>query len=245
MTKNSLVILPEQFQTDSIKYSDIKILSNGGKSVYVSHGGNLLVMQTPKMSCPYGLSKYEEPGKPPKYNLDLSFRNKEDSEALNNLYTMLEKFDEKLVNDASANALSWFKKKSVSKDALRELYTPMVKLARDKDTLEVSDKYPPTFKVKIPYRDGVFQCDVYNSKREKLTNCNLEELLTKGTKVQLLVQCMGLWFAGGKFGCSWKVIQLKIDESPSKISGYSFIEDGDAEEEETEDVVQEDSDEEP
>lgn len=246
----SSIILPESFNANAIRFSDTKVLSNGGKSVYVNYDGNYLVMQTPKMLCPYGISKYDEPGKEPKFNLDMSFGQMDDNPGCKSLFNMLKTFDEKLVVDASQNSLSWFKRKSTSVETLRELYTPMIKVARDKETLEPSDRYPPTFKVKLPYRDGKFLCDVYSAKREKLENPNLEDLLNKGCRVQVIVQCMGLWFAGGKYGCSWKVIQMKIDESKSRIKEYAFLDDDDAEDTEgdnlnEDDVVQEDSDNEP
>ena len=82
---------------------------------------------------------------------------------------------------------------------------------------------------------------------------NIGDLLTKGCRVQCLIQCVGLWFAGGKYGCSWKIVQVKVNPSKS-ISGYSFIDDSDDEEEddnsnklkadsaESDDEVVEDSD---
>merc|ERR1712028_122738 len=57
----------------------------------------------------------------------------------------------------------------------------------------------------------------------------LSEVLVKGAKVQALIQCVGLWFAGGKYGCSWKVLQIKVTP-PQGVSGYSFIEDSSDEE---------------
>ena len=45
--------------------------------------------------------------------------------------------------------------------------------------------------------------------------------LIKGAKVVCLLQCGGVWIAGGKFGVTWKVIQLQITP-PSIISGFSI-----------------------
>jgi hypothetical protein len=235
-----MVMLPEQVSTSAIKYSDAKVLSNGGKSVYVNHDSKILVIQTPKMVCPYGLSRYpleEEVGKETKFTLKLSFRNRESDPAIAQLFTLLKEFDQKLVEDASKNSLSWFKKKSMNVDTLKELYTPLIEMFKDKETLEESDKFPPTFKVKIPFRDGVPDCKIYNAKKEEMVNCNLEEVLAKGCKVQVLMQCMGLWFAGGKFGCSWKAKQIRVVETPATIKDYAFISDGQDEDDEDEDEV--------
>jgi hypothetical protein len=237
-----MVMLPEQVSTSAIKYSDAKVLSNGGKSVYVNHDSKILVIQTPKMVCPYGLSRYpleEEVGKETKFTLKLSFRNRDTDPAIAQLFTLLKEFDEKLVEDASKNSLSWFKKKSMNVETLKELYTPLIETFKDKETLEESDKFPPTFKVKIPFRDGVPDCKIYNAKKEEMVNCNLEEVLTKGCKVQVLMQCVGLWFAGGKFGCSWKAKQIRVVETPATIKDYAFISDGQDEDDDVDDEADE------
>ena len=48
-----------------------------------------------------------------------------------------------------------------------------------------------------------------------------------------------MWFAGGKYGCSWKVVQMKLTP-PAGIHGYSFIDD--SEDEGEADNVDEDDD---
>jgi hypothetical protein len=36
------------------------------------------------------------------------------------------------------------------------------------------------------------------------------------------MQCTGVWFAAGKFGLSWKAVQVRLDSVPQGISGYGF-----------------------
>jgi len=239
---NTMIVLPSQFNEENIKYSDVKVLSNGGKSVYITYNHNLLIMQTPKMYIPYGVNKYEEPGKPNKYNLHLSFRGKEENGLVNEFYETMSRFDKKIIQDAMTNSISWFKKKTVSSEYLQDAYKPLVKFSKSEGG-EYIDKYPPTITIKLPYRDGAFTCDVYNKKKEKVENCDLEQILTKGCKVQVLMQCMGLWFAGTSFGCSWKVLQMKLEELPNKITGFSFLPQGEDDDEEEETGLVHDSDE--
>ena len=40
---------------------------------------------------------------------------------------------------------------------------------------------------------------------------------TKGAKAVTLVRCNGIWFAGGKFGCSWKAIQVQISPKVGNV----------------------------
>ncbi len=223
------IILPKDFDESLVTFSDVKMLDNGGKIVYVGYNKAPLVMQTPSMHAPYGIQNWDETTN---YTLDVSFKGMDKSPNLQAFYQTLEKLDNKLIEDGFANQGSWFKgKKYGSKEIVEALYTRLLRHAKDKETGDVTDKYPPTFKMKIPFRDGKFACEVYNDKRE---NVDLSTIQTKGSKVTAIIQCTGLWFAGGKFGCSWKVLQMKITPSQT-IRGYAF-------QEVVEDKVEEDID---
>jgi hypothetical protein len=50
----------------------------------------------------------------------------------------------------------------------------------------------------------------------------LEDVLSKRTKVTAIIQCTGVWFAGGKFGTTWKAAQLRVDSQPEQIRGPAF-----------------------
>jgi hypothetical protein len=56
----------------------------------------------------------------------------------------------------------------------------------------------------------------------------LEELLVKGAQITGLIQCTSVWFAGSKFGLSWKGIQLRVDKLPDAIRGFAFSDDGES-----------------
>ena len=50
-------------------------------------------------------------------------------------------------------------------------------------------------------------------------------MLIKRVECTALIQCTGVWFAGGKFGVSWKAVQIRLDRVPEGIRGYGFVED--------------------
>ena len=85
-------------------------------------------------------------------------------------------------------------------------------------------------KVKAPFRNDKFEFDMYDNLKSQIDPENFVKVLTKGIKAASLIECVGLWFAGGKYGCSWKIKQLKVEPS-SQISGYSFVDDSDADDE--------------
>ena len=228
---NPQIVKSDKFSCSNVEYSDPKKLQHGGQAIYLNYDGKPLILQTPKMSMPWGMGKYD--GDVPKYSLDLSFKGMDNSESLQSFYSALNKLDEKLVEDGVSNSMQWFKKKKQTKEVCKALYAPQIKVSKDKNG-EPDGKYPPTMKVKVPWRDGSFQCDAYDSKRQLMQD-DLSNVLVKGSQVQALIQCVGIWFAGGKYGCSWKVVQMKVTP-PAGIHGYSFIDDS---EDEAEDEVAE------
>lgn len=216
------IILPNDFNISKINYGAVKKLENGGKSIYIKYGGDPLIMQLPEMSAPFGLGKWSGDGKT-KYSLDLSFSGKDQRKVLQTFFENMVSLDKKLVTDAIENSPTWFNKKYTSFEVVEALYTPMIKYAKDKNTGEVTDKYPATFKMSVPLaKDGSFDCEVYNNKAERVDLAAMEEKGgIKGARVSAIVQCLGIWIAGSKFGCSWKVIQMKVSQR-SAISGYSI-----------------------
>jgi hypothetical protein len=102
----------------------------------------------------------------------------------------------------------------------------MVKVAKD---AEGNPKpYPPTFKVNLKKQNDQFDVKVYDDQARPYEGVPLEDLLVKGAQVTVLIQCTSVWFAGSKFGLSWKAKQVRMDRVPESIRGYAFIEDDDA-----------------
>jgi hypothetical protein len=228
----SQVILPKDFAVGQLSYGTPKQLDSGGKSIYVNYSGQPLIIQTPEMSLPFGISVWnnDRTGLPDKYSLDVSFQGLDSRDGLQALHTMLKTMDERIVTDANENSQAWFKKRFPSRDVVVALYTPMVKVAKDRETGEPTDKFPPTFKMSLPFKDGAFKLDgVYDERRRTV---NLMDIVGrdgtgsrgKGSRVRVITQCSGVWVAGGKFGCTWKVKQLII-VPPATLKAFAFVAD--------------------
>lgn len=220
----SNIVLARDFDVSKFAYGNIRSQDTGGKMINVSYDRNPLILQTPEMSLPFGLSHWSggdgRNAGPEKYSLDLSFRGIEASEKLQQFLSVLKQLDRRLVNDALENSPIWFKKKYTSAEVVEALFTPLVRVAKDRQTGEPTDRYPPTFKVSLPFRENAFQCEVFDTKRNRIS---LLEQETKGAKVTAIIQCVGVWIAGGKFGCTWKALQLRVCP-PAAIKGYAFRE---------------------
>jgi hypothetical protein len=153
---------------------------------------------------------------------------------------MLMELDEMNLSEAKKNSFNWFKKKTISEELLKEIYNPMVKFSTDPETGEQTGKYPPTFAFKIMQRDGLIQCKCYDgnsrgktvelnvNNKEEENYSTLESLLKKKSKVKMLLRCNGIWFVGGKFGCTWRADQIMITPAPG-FDDCAFLEDSEDE----------------
>lgn len=209
-----------EFSASAVEASKLRTLENNGKMVFLSYKGKPIVLQTPEMIAPYGLSKWDNDGKSPaKYTLDLSFKGMESRDMLKKFYEAMEDFDKVMMKNGLEHSEEWFKKKH-PESVIEALYTCAIRRSKD-------DKYPPTFKMTVPYDNnnmdptgGVcFRCKVFDKvTKEKL---DLNVLNLKQARVTAIVQCTGVWIAGGKFGTTWKVLQLRAEQT-SKIPEYAF-----------------------
>lgn len=223
---NSNIVRAKDFDVSKVTFSDVKAFGgNGGKIVYLSYGRAPLVLQTPAMRAPFGVSKWENDGSPTKFTLDMSFQGIDSSKSMRAFFAALEKLDERMIDDGFENQATWFRgKRYGSKDIVEALYTPIIKHARDRETGERTDRYAPTIKVNIPFKDDAFACEVFDAERQKI---DLRQVETKGGTVTAIVQCTGVWFVGGKYGISFKALQLKVDADEMSLgAGFALRMDG-------------------
>jgi hypothetical protein len=185
-------------------------------------------MQVGPLETPFGLSVFDKTT-PPKYSVDLKLRGYDDP--TNNaktatIYNALHSLDEFMLDQGVKNSAAWFKG-AKSREVLAELYTPVVRFSVDSEG--VRKPYPPTLKVQLRKRDGKFETSVYDDKKRPMDDIPLEDIIVKGSVLTCLIQCTGIWFAGGKYGLSWKAVQIRADKVPQSLRGPAFLDDGEAE----------------
>jgi hypothetical protein len=245
--------LAKNIDVSKIRYSELKSLSSGAKTVYVNYGSEKLSIQSPVLSVPYGVGEpYEAKeaakngtpivDKDKKYDLTVSFRGLDENPKIKTFHDKLKEIENKVIDDAFNNRLLWFKDDfDGNKSFVSKLFSPIVKVDKDPNTGKPVGKYPPTFKAKLPYdnKTSSFTFDAFDMDNNEIS---FQSILTKlkGAKTQLIVQLTGIWFAGGKYGCSWKVISAKFQlHQNSKIT---FIEDSDTEKVASNDEDEDDDD---
>jgi ribosomal protein S17E len=236
------VLLAKNIDVNKLKYSEVKILKSGAKSVYVNYDGSKLMLQTPILNLPYGVNdssqfikdedKKDKKDEEKKYDITLSFKGQDENPKIKQFHDKLKDMEQKVIEDAYNNRLLWFKNNyNNNKDVVSNMFTPMVKHDKDKVTGEIANKYPPTFRVKAPYnaKDDKFEFDCYDMDNNEVEFANILNNL-KGGKAQLIIQLNGIWFSGGMFGCSWKIVSGKFQQS--NATKVTFIVDSDVENEE-------------
>jgi len=235
---SNLTIKGKNLKPELISISDKpSVMDSGAKYVWVGYehsgGKKNLVVQTPTMSLPFGMNCYDK-GEYPKYSAELSFGGTDKN--TQEFYEKMCKMDEALVDAGVKNSMAWFKKKKASRDVIEAMYNRTVKVPMDKETGEELSQYPKRMRLKIPCKDGNFDCEVFNTKGEKLT-APLGEVLVRGATVKAIIQCVGLWVSNSNYMCQWKLVRAEVDV-PESSGSYDFLPDTDDEGEEDVEVTE-------
>lgn len=250
----------QEVDLDKFVFSDVTENAFGGKSVYVNYPakGQQFHLQTPKMYNAWGLhvsqardKKTGEAMSDPRYFLQLSF-GKEPKATKAKFHKLMDDIDDLVKATAKKNCVKWFKQKELSDAVCDQIYTPMIKFSVDEESLERDGKYPDSIRFKIPVNkveseDGdkfVFPSyvEVYDENGEMTNSRSVEDMnhvLTKGSNVIAIIQLGGIYFAGGKFGLSWKVVQMQVFPRTGAIQGFSIDAPDDDEGDEGHDVDEE------
>ena len=215
----SSVVFPSTFSTKSITLSAPKTLQSGAKQAYLNYGGERLVMQTAvAMSTPFGLNTFQSQNGL-EYSLDLSFRGHDNRPELQEFKRVLEQMDALMIEEGVKNSKTWFKA-DLNKEVIKAFYTPSLKYSKDKEGNVLS--YPPNIKVKLPKRNGEFDTKFYDLNGTPYKGIPIEDLLVKGIQVTAIIECGGVWFAGSKFGLTWRAKQIAIHKLPEKMGDFAF-----------------------
>jgi hypothetical protein len=216
----SNVIFPSNFQAKAITLSAPRTLQSGAKQAYLNYNGERLVMQTAvAMTSPFGLNTFANQQGQNEYSVDLSFRGHDQRPEVKEFMRVLEQMDELMINEGVKNSKAWFKA-DLNREVIKAFYTPSLKYSKDKEGNVLS--YPPNIKVKLPKRNGEWDTKFYDLKGSPYKGVPVEDLIVKGTQITAIIECGGVWFAGSKFGLTWRAKQVAIHKLPERMSDFAF-----------------------
>jgi hypothetical protein len=210
-------------------YTKPKANASGGKSIGIlnTESKKGLYISSPLMLT-WGVNEYtDEKSGRKTYDMCLQFPKEEyNTETIAQFLENMKAFETKLKADAIKNCKEWMNKTKMSSEVIDALWTPMLKYPKDQETGEFDYTRPPTLRLKIPLWEGEWKIELYDIDQKPLfpNDAGLlpPELINKGTNVATVMQCGGIWFANGKFGVTWKLVQAIIKPKQS-LKGQCFI----------------------
>jgi len=223
-----------EMNVKNIAYSSPKVNSQGGKSVNVLRGDTKtwLTLASPLMLT-WGAADFvdEKTGKGNgKLEMSLQFPSDEykndDTDAfLKNMIAL----ENKIKSDALTNSKDWFGKVHKNAEVVDALFTPMLKYPKNKTNGEPDLTKAPTLRIKLPTWENVWKSDVYDVDENKLfpdpssPNVTPLDFIRKGVQLYAVIQCGGIWFANGKFGVTWKLVQAIVQKPRESLTGKCLI----------------------
>ena len=150
----------------------------------------------------------------------------------------MKKLEEK-VKDDSCTTMSkkWHGKSKMSREVMDALMYPILKYRKDKETGEPDYTANPTLKLKVPFWEGRYNVEIYGMDRKALylppkfgkgaegnkapeqdSASTPVDFVPKASHVKGLIRCNGMWFAGGKCGVTWQLVQIQV-RPPTRLVG--------------------------
>lgn len=241
------VLKANQIDFSKVTFSDVKKMGKG-KMVYANLNGGKIVLQTPKMSVPFGISRWRDDNaddnKGDSFRLGLSFYGEETNNDIKVFRENLSQFDEMIKQKIKENSKEWLGKPNISMELINEaLYVPNVKVPKDSDG-NVLD-YPSRFEVKLDRQKngdeftGKFLSNkkfnheilIYDENKNlvEMNESNYDTVIPKGSSVITIVELVYISITA-KISCKWKLVQAKIFKNQKAITDYAIVDDDDDEE---------------
>ena len=230
-----MFVKAKSFNPSKVTYDEPQTNKRGGKSVNLRLNGQPIVLQVPLMLT-WGMTEWvDEVNGSVKYDMALQFDpDKSPSQAA--FLKAMKNFEEKVKDDAVENCRKWFGKK-MSREVVDALMYPMLKHRKNKETGEPDLTANPTMKLKVPFWEKRFNVEIYDMARQALylppkygkgdegnkapnqdPTSTPVDFVPKASYVKGLIRCNGMWFAGGKCGVTWQLVQIQV-RPPTRLVG--------------------------
>jgi hypothetical protein len=219
----------------TIVFSNLDKTRKGGKIVYLSLGNdrkNRIVIQTPNMSLPFGVTPYTEAstGEIQSYSIDLSFRGHDTDPKIAEFLSKMRHIDDIIVSEGVKQSKEYFGKQ-MARDLVVEFYRKLIKDPSNQ-------QYAPTMRCKVPVYNGEPTSLFFDENRQPTTI----DSITKGCSVRMILEMSSLWFVNKNFGATWKVVQCLITDKPKRMDTFAFVDDGTNKSEEEDTTIDDEDD---
>ncbi len=175
---------------ETLALGEVRTNAKGGKSANATHksGKPVVITATVPLSCPFGAGIYQGDGTETRLNLDFA--------QLESLEAIFRGLDEQLIQAAIAAKDSLWLGKNLTDQQVRENYT---------SPLKERDGYSATLRCKIDTEK--VRCWSWEGAKIPLPDSR-----AKGCLVCPRIQLQSLWFMSPKWGATFLVTDLRIQE---------------------------------
>lgn len=213
-----IVLSVSEWDASAIKYMPPKTNEKGGKSINIisKQSNRGLHISTPLMMT-WGVSDFvDEKGESDgKYSMSLNFPNEEYRNANTDAFlAKLKAFENQILDDAVRNSELWWGEE-MSRELCKHTFFPFMKYSKNKDTKKIDLSKPPSIRAKVPFYNGRWAVELYDTKSNLIFPCDNENLtpidfVPKLSNVACVIQCGGIWIGGKGWGLTWKLVQCVV-----------------------------------
>jgi hypothetical protein len=213
-----VVLTSNEWVPAQIKYMAPKINDRGGKSIsMISKQTNRSLHISTPLLMTWGIADFvDEKGESDgKFSISLNLPNTEyATPATNTFLQKLKDFENQILDDAVVNSELWWGEE-MSREVAKHTFFPFLKYSKNKDTKKVDLTKPPSIRAKVPYYDGKWGVEIYDTKSDLIFPCSNDNLtpvdfVPKQSQVACVLQCGGIWIGGKGWGLTWKLIQCVV-----------------------------------
>lgn len=211
------------FDESKLHFREPKVLSSGGKLVSLAYGvgktSNQVIIETPTLRAPMGKMDWENPNGPNKVSMMLSLDNMDSRSDVREFQKLIESVDRMTKVAAFQNSMAYFRKTFKTQETVSDMYTPLERKSKDKETGEEDGRWPPSVKLTLPYGpDGKPKFTTYIQTQEvdpatggaKIEEVDIATIDTKQSEVTAIVCLQSVWIVGNGFGVTMKCMQLMV-----------------------------------
>ena len=185
---------------------------NNRKIVLSTKEGAPVRIQFPRLYMPFGVSGFEPPVGPTKYNVDMALKgHDEEGSYIEKFYVSLKQIENKIIDAVTEQSEKIFDKK-MTRDEIQPMFNSNIKEAQDRE---------PKFRIKVDTdHNSMIKAAVYDANKNPIKTEVSNGLYARNSG-HAIVELNSVYFLNRKFGCTWKLHQLVVYE-PQNLKGFQF-----------------------
>jgi len=216
-------IKSKHVNVDNIEFSAPNPYSKGnGHAINFKYNNKFINIQTPQLKCLFGLGIYKnDKDVITAVNVTLQCNSAADkTNRVDNFQKKISKIDNLVMTQAYNNYKTWLKShRSIPVHQLKALYKKSLYYKVNPESGEIDHGVPPTFKIKIPYRNNKFDSNfTVLDENNKPVDFDLEYLQKKIVD-KCYIKCIfnpSIYVIDKNFGITYKALAIQIIENHNK-----------------------------